>query len=112
MPNSIAGVLHTALAARQCCVSGQRQVRAMQGDRPSLTLNEVRVARLVAEGRSDEEIAGQLAMAVDEVVSALSAVLRKLALRSRTELALLLPPIGAEVPHSEPSERAARSHPR
>jgi DNA-binding NarL/FixJ family response regulator len=81
----------------------------MQGDRPSLTLNEVRVARLVAEGRSDDEIAGQLAMRVDEVDAAVAAALSKLALRSRTELALLLPPIGGELPRAE---RAHQAHPR
>ena len=66
----------------------------MGTDRPSLTLSEVRVARLVAEGLTDEEIAEQLSMRPAEIDGAVAGALQKLALRSRTELALLLPPIG------------------
>jgi DNA-binding NarL/FixJ family response regulator len=65
----------------------------MQSDRPPLTLEEVQVARLVAGGGTDEEIAARLGMSVGDVDRVLGEVLEKLALRSRTELALLLPPI-------------------
>lgn len=56
-----------------------------------LTLQESRVARLVAEGRSDAEIAQRLAISVVEVTADLADIFRKLGLRSRTELALLAP---------------------
>jgi DNA-binding CsgD family transcriptional regulator len=59
--------------------------------RAGLTLSEARVARLVAEGRTNEEIAESLAITVIDVDAELAEVFRKLGLRSRTELALLLP---------------------
>ena len=69
----------------------------MQADRPSLTLSEARVARLVAEGRTDAEIAERLAISVVDIDRELAEVLHKLDLRSRTELALLLlPPTGGK----------------
>ena len=64
----------------------------MKAGRPGLTLSEARVARLVAEGRSDAEIAEHLAITVVDVDAELAEVFRKLGLRSRTELALLLVP--------------------
>jgi DNA-binding NarL/FixJ family response regulator len=68
----------------------------MRADRSVLTLGEARVARLVAEGRTDEEVAAQLGLSVDEIERALVEALHKLELRSRTELALLLiPPLTA-----------------
>ena len=56
-----------------------------------LTLSESRVARLVAEGFSDEQIAERLGIGVMDVSAGLVEVFRKLGLRSRTELALLAP---------------------
>jgi DNA-binding CsgD family transcriptional regulator len=56
-----------------------------------LTLGESRVARLVAAGLSDEQIAVRLGITVVGVGADLSEIFRKLGLRSRTELALLLP---------------------
>jgi DNA-binding NarL/FixJ family response regulator len=61
-----------------------------------LTLQETRVARLVAEGRSDDEIAQRLAVSVVEVTADLADIFRKLGLRSRTELALLAPDAAME----------------
>ena len=61
-----------------------------------LTLQETRVARLVAEGRSDDEIARRLEVSVVEVTADLADIFRKLGLRSRTELALLAPGDGVE----------------
>ncbi len=55
----------------------------------SLTLDEARVARLVAEGRTDAEIARQLALDLAQVERTIADALHKLGLRSRTELALL-----------------------
>lgn len=58
-----------------------------------LSLSETRVARLVAEGLSDEQIADRLGIAVVDVSAELAEVFRKLGLRSRTELALLAPEV-------------------
>ena len=49
------------------------------------------MARLVAEGLSDEQVADRLGIAADAVTADLVEVFRKLGLRSRTELALLAP---------------------
>ena len=63
-----------------------------------LTLRESQVARLVAEGLSDAEIAERLAVSVVNVGAELAEIFAKLGLRSRTELALLAP---AGIPASE-----------
>jgi DNA-binding NarL/FixJ family response regulator len=70
----------------------------------SLSLREVRVARLVAEGLSDEQVAERLGIGVVDVSAELAAVFRKLGLRSRTELALLAPTEHAA--HREDTEHA------
>ena len=57
-----------------------------------LSLREARVARLIAEGRTDEEIAERLGVTVTEVDADLAELYRKLGVRSRTELALLISP--------------------
>lgn len=62
---------------------------AMDAGLRRLSLREARVARLVAEGLSDEQVAERLAIAVADVSAELVEVFRKLGLRSRTELALL-----------------------
>jgi DNA-binding CsgD family transcriptional regulator len=64
----------------------------MKAGRPGLTLSEARVARLVAQGRTDQEIADRLAITVVDVDAELAEVFRKLGLRSRTELSILLLP--------------------
>jgi DNA-binding CsgD family transcriptional regulator len=51
-----------------------------------LTSAEQRVARLVAAGRSDDEVAAELGLDADAVSAHLSAVFRKLGTRSRAEL--------------------------
>jgi DNA-binding CsgD family transcriptional regulator len=55
-----------------------------------LSLVESRVASLVAAGLSDVEIAARLGIGLGEVGGALASAVRRLGLRSRTELALLL----------------------
>lgn len=55
-----------------------------------LTATEARIATLVADGRSDADIAVGLALPLGEVAEVLSAVYAKLGVRSRTELGLLL----------------------
>lgn len=80
----------------------------MEAGRSGLTLREARVARLIAEGQTDKEIAERLGVSAVEVDAALAAILRKLGVQSRTELALLIspstPPEDAAGP-GEPSPR-------
>ena len=64
---------------------------AMEAGLRRLSLREARVARLVAEGLSDEQVAERLGIRADAVTADLAEVFRKLGLRSRTELALLAP---------------------
>ncbi len=59
--------------------------------RDELTANERRIAELVAEGRSNREIALALFVTPKTVESALTRVYRKVGVRSRTELARHLP---------------------
>lgn len=68
----------------------------------ALSLRETRVVRLVADGRSDHEIAQLMAMGVEEVGTELADIFWKLGLRSRTELALLAP--GEGLPRSRSAE--------
>ncbi len=68
------------------------QTSATEGGRFGLTLTEARVARLIAEGRTDDEIAERLGVTVVEVDADLAELFRKLGVRSRTELALLMAP--------------------
>jgi DNA-binding CsgD family transcriptional regulator len=60
----------------------------------TLTPQEQRVARLVAEGRRSDEVAGVLSLSVRTVDAHLARVYRKLGVHSRTELAALLRPHG------------------
>jgi DNA-binding NarL/FixJ family response regulator len=55
-----------------------------------LSLHGARVAWLVAEGLTDEQVADRLGIAVEDVTTELAEALRTLGLRSRTELALLM----------------------
>ena len=54
--------------------------------RDELTPSEQRVAALVAEGRTNKEVAAALVVSVHTVEAALTQVCRKLDIRSRTEL--------------------------
>jgi DNA-binding CsgD family transcriptional regulator len=54
-----------------------------------LTPTEQRVADLVAEGRSNKEVAGELFVSVRTVEANLTRVYAKLGIRSRTELAAI-----------------------
>jgi DNA-binding CsgD family transcriptional regulator len=66
------------------------EISRIGGRAPSpsgLTPTEEQVAALVAEGKSNKEVAAQLIVSVHTVEAALTSVYRKLDLRSRTELA-------------------------
>ena len=58
--------------------------------RDELTEAERRIARLVADGRTNREVAAALFLTVHSVETALTRVYRKLGVRSRAELARLL----------------------
>ncbi len=58
--------------------------RATSGE---LTPSERRIAELVAQGKTNKEVAGILVVADRTVESALTQIYRKLGVRSRTELA-------------------------
>jgi DNA-binding CsgD family transcriptional regulator len=60
--------------------------------RDELTPSERRIAALVADGRTNKEVAAALVVSVHTVEAALTQVYRKLDIRSRTELARRLPP--------------------
>jgi DNA-binding NarL/FixJ family response regulator len=57
-----------------------------------LTSSERRIAELVAEGKTNREVAAILVVADRTVESALTQIYRKLDVRSRTELARKIPP--------------------
>jgi DNA-binding NarL/FixJ family response regulator len=85
-------VTDAALARRRLRAAGLplgargRRARARSGWE-SLSESELRVVRLVAEGLTNREIADRLFLSRDTVHSHVSNALRKLALRSRVELA-------------------------
>jgi DNA-binding CsgD family transcriptional regulator len=64
---------------------------AMDAGLRRLSLREARVAQLVADGLSDDQVAERLGIGAADVGAELTKVFRKLGLRSRTELALLAP---------------------
>jgi DNA-binding CsgD family transcriptional regulator len=68
---------------------GLRRARGLE-----LTDTERSVAELVARGHTSREVAGMLFMSVRTVDAHLSRIYRKLGVRSRTELARLLPSEG------------------
>jgi DNA-binding NarL/FixJ family response regulator len=55
---------------------------------PSLTPRELDIIRRVGEGRSNKEIADELALSVGTVKNHISIILDKLELRDRTQLAI------------------------
>lgn len=55
-----------------------------------LTATEARVAGLVADGRSDQEIAATLALGAAAVEEYVARACEKLGIQSRTELAMML----------------------
>jgi DNA-binding CsgD family transcriptional regulator len=79
-----------ALGAQAWAELAQAQIARIGGRGPStgeLTPSERRVAALVAEGRSNKEVAGTLVITVKTVESHLSRIYAKLGLHSRAELA-------------------------
>ncbi len=94
--------LFESLGARIWLDRARAELARVGGRRPSgteLTPSELDVARLVAEGRTNREVASMLVLSERTVEGHLSEVYAKLGIRSRTELARHLsvgPPIGAQ----------------
>jgi DNA-binding CsgD family transcriptional regulator len=78
------------LGAQPWLERGQAEMRRLGGRAPSdgkLTPSERKVAALVAQGRTNREVAAELVLSEKTVESHLSHVYRKLGVRSRSELA-------------------------
>jgi DNA-binding CsgD family transcriptional regulator len=83
----------TALAARahdELVTAGARPRRDPTESRSALTASELRVARLAAEGMTNREIAQALFVTENTIETHLRSVFRKLAIRSRSQLARAL----------------------
>jgi DNA-binding CsgD family transcriptional regulator len=91
LENAVAVFEH--LGASAWSANARAELRRMGGRRPGsqeLTSAERQVAELVAQGRSNRDVAAQLVVTVRTVESNLTRVYAKLGVRSRTELAHLL----------------------
>ena len=78
------------LGARQLAQATRDELARIGGRAPAgdtLTPSELRIATLVAEGKTNREVAAALVVTERTVESALTSVYRKLEVRSRTELA-------------------------
>ena len=62
------------------------RIRGRQSDLPGLSVTELSVARMVADGHTNREVAAALFMAERTVEANLSRIYAKLGIRSRTEL--------------------------
>jgi DNA-binding CsgD family transcriptional regulator len=86
-----------ALGAERWVATTRRELAAISGRTGGgneLTVAERRVAELVAEGRTNREVAAALYLTERTVESHLSRVYAKIGVRSRTELAAAWPSIG------------------
>src|SRR3954454_11588295 len=91
-------------------VWGQSQTALVPRGTDELTPRELRVALLVAEGWSNPEVADELALSRKTVEAHLSAIYRKLGLRSRIELARALAPhLALLAPDGDGGARSALS---
>jgi DNA-binding CsgD family transcriptional regulator len=71
--------------------AGPARIGGRASSSVDLTPNEARVARLVAAGGTNREVADALSVSVHTVEADLKRIYRKLGIRSRTELASRFP---------------------
>jgi DNA-binding CsgD family transcriptional regulator len=74
-------------ATDELAATGQRARRRKDADRTELTPQEIVVARLVAQGRTNREVATELFLTTNTIETHLRHIFQKLGVRSRTELA-------------------------
>jgi DNA-binding CsgD family transcriptional regulator len=74
-------------AEAELLATGERSRRRVASTRDELTPQELTVARLVAQGLANKEVAAQLFLSTNTIETHLRHVFQKLGLRSRTELA-------------------------
>ena len=86
-----AGAIFAALGMPPFVTMAERELARIPGRRApgesDLTAGEARIAGLVAEGRSNKEVAAELVLSVKTVEVTLTRVYEKLGVRSRAELA-------------------------
>lgn len=78
---------HVAAKVIPKLLAGSDDSRRQQPD-PSITPRELDILRLIGEGRSNKEIADELALSVGTVKNHISQIMDKLDLRDRTQLAI------------------------
>jgi DNA-binding CsgD family transcriptional regulator len=74
-------------AEAELAATGERSRRRIAATRDDLTPQELTVARLVAQGLANKEVAAQLFLSTNTIETHLRHVFQKLGVRSRTELA-------------------------
>ncbi len=88
--DAFAGLGATAWVKRaeaELAATGERSRRRVASTRDELTPRELTVARLVAQGLANKEVAAQLFLSTNTIETHLRHVFQKLGVRSRTELA-------------------------
>jgi DNA-binding CsgD family transcriptional regulator len=102
------GALPWADRARVELRASGRRLQSRDGSRHTLTPQELQVARLVAEGRTNRDVAATLFVTPKTVEFHLTRIYRKLGVRSRSELVRLLTDPASDAGHDrgQPVERS------
>ena len=79
-----------ARAERELAGTGEHLRRAPDADRDELTPQELQIARLIAAGATNREVAANFFLSPKTIETHLTRIYRKLGVRSRSELALWL----------------------
>jgi DNA-binding NarL/FixJ family response regulator len=79
-------------AERELAGSGERLRRGPGADRDALTPQEWQIARLIASGATNREVAADLFLSPKTIEAHLTRIYRKLEVRSRSQLVLQLAP--------------------
>jgi DNA-binding CsgD family transcriptional regulator len=89
-------------AEAELAATGERSRRRIDATRDDLTPREFTVARLVAQGLTNKEVAAQLFLSTNTIETHLRHVFQKLGVRSRTELVAKLTDFGDSTTAPEP----------